>query len=206
MTRDATTPIQRFEYSTCPRCSKRAYGSKAAARAAKKELNDRALHLYRCAQGNLHLGHMAPGATREVYRERAAARYGPAAAVDVGLGQAVKAAADWESASADFRRVADGSDVAEQIAALKDEVHGSVVLSARARRDVDHYRTMAAVARTAAASHRAQAAATQPTRDPADLERDAQAADLDATRWDALADELAALEPAGGPVGQEPML
>ena len=168
MTRDASVAIQRFEYSTCPRCGKRAYGSKAAAKAAKRELGDRNLHLYRCAQGNLHLGHMAPGATREVYRERAAARYGPAAAVD--------------------------------------EVQGSVVLSARARRDVDHYRTMAADSRTAAASCRAQAQAAQPTREPADLERDAQTADLDATRWDALADELDALEPAGGPAGQEPML
>lgn len=178
-------------FLTCPRCGKRAYATKAAAKAARREMGDRALHLYRCAQGNLHLGHMAPGATREVYRARAAAANDDIARMTEALN------------SPEYHRYAasHGHEYRDVVPAI-----AGVVLSTRARRDVDYYRAMAADSRTAAASCRAQAQAAQPTREPADLERDAQAADLDATRWDALADELDALEPAGGPAGQEPML
>lgn len=76
MTRHGTPPaktparLARLDFHHCSTCGKRAYHSRKAAKAARTQLGDSSLHLYRCDAGNLHLGHMAPGQTRDVYRAR----------------------------------------------------------------------------------------------------------------------------------------
>lgn len=61
--------LDRLDFHTCPTCGKRAYHSRDAAKAARKAIGDRTLHVYYCSDaGGFHLGHSA--STREAARRR----------------------------------------------------------------------------------------------------------------------------------------
>lgn len=61
--------LTRLDWHMCTGCGKRAYHSRKAAKAARTQLGDPTLHLYRCDEaGNLHLGHMRTYTSRENYR------------------------------------------------------------------------------------------------------------------------------------------
>lgn len=60
--------VQPDGFITCP-CGKRGYQRRRGARRIRRRMNDRRLHVYRCLTTDLwHVGHMAPGATRQTYR------------------------------------------------------------------------------------------------------------------------------------------
>lgn len=65
----------RLNYHYCETCHKRAYHSRAAAKAARTALGDHGLSIYRCDTGDgFHLGHLTPGITRENARRARATK------------------------------------------------------------------------------------------------------------------------------------